>query len=145
MDHRRWGRGVRCTEAVVEDEAVVKGDVEEAVLARLVAGETASPVAATYDLDRKTVCAWRARATLLAPRAASLTGRAPEVAFNSEVLARELRTHFGYAGTAQTVLRFILPLRLAARRPIATVRFETPPGQQAQGDFGQRRVWIGGE
>jgi len=25
----------------------------------------------------------------------------------------------------------------------ATVRFETPPGAQAQVDFGQVRVWIG--
>jgi transposase len=156
MDDRRWGRGVLCTEALVEDDAVVKGDVVEAVLARLAAGETVSAVAAAYDLDRKTVRAWRARgayrpraprerATLLAPHAAWLTGRAPEVDFNSEVLARELRTHFGYTGTVQTVLRFIRPLRLAAQRPIATVRFETPPGQQAQVDFGQRRVWIGGE
>jgi transposase len=145
MDDRRWGRGVLCTEALVEDDAVVKGDVVEAVLARLAAGETVSAVAAAFDLDRKTVRAWRARATLLAPHAAWLTGLAPEVDFNSEVLARELRTHFGYASTVQTVLRFIRPLRLAAQRPIATVRFETPPGQQAQVDFGQRRVWIRGE
>ncbi len=65
--------------------------------------------------------------------------------FNSEVLARELRTYFGYTRTVQTVPRSIRPLRLAAQRPIATVRFETPPGQQAQVDFGQRRVWIGGD
>ncbi len=135
---------------------MVKGDVVEAVLARLAAGETVSAVAAAYDLDRKTVRAWRARgayrlraprerAKLLAPHAAWLTGRAPEVDFNSEVLARELRTHFGNTGTVQTVLRFIRPQRLAAQRPVATVRFETPPGQQAQVDFGQRRVLIGGD
>ena len=146
MDDRRWGRGVLCTEALVEDDAVVKGDVVETVLARLAAGETVSAVEAAFDLDRKTVRAWRARgayrpraprerATLVAPHAAWLTGRAPEVDFNSEVLARELRTHFGYTGTVQTVLRFIRPLRLAAQRPSATVRFDTPPGQQAQMDL----------
>jgi hypothetical protein len=61
MDDRRWGRGVLCTEALVEDDAVVKGDVVEAVLARLAAGETVSAVAAAYDLNRKTVRAWRER------------------------------------------------------------------------------------
>jgi transposase len=31
---------------------------------------------------------------------------------------------------------------VAARQPPGTRRFETEPGQQAQVDFGQRRVWI---
>ncbi len=72
------GPGVFCTEALVEDDAVVKGVMVEAVLARLAAGETVSVVAAAFDLDRKMVRAWRAlgayrprapreRATLLAP------------------------------------------------------------------------------
>jgi hypothetical protein len=91
MDDRRCGRGVLCTEALVDDDAVVRGDVVEAVLARVAAGETVSAVATAYDLDRKTVRAW-----------------------------------------------------LATQRPIATVRVETPPDQQAQVDFGQRRVRIGG-
>jgi hypothetical protein len=30
MDDRRWGRGVLCTEALVEDDAAVSGDVDEA-------------------------------------------------------------------------------------------------------------------
>lgn len=68
--------------------------------------------------------------------------RAPEVEFNASVLTREFRER-GYGGSAQQVLRFVRPLRVAARQPAATVRFETPPGQQAQVDFGQRRVWIG--
>ena len=154
MADRRVGRGVLCTEALVEDDAMVKADVVEAVLARLAAGESVAAVAAAFDLDRKTVRAWRTRggyrpraprerATLLAAHAAWLTARAPELAFNSVVLTRELRQHHQYRGTEQTVLRFIRPLRLAAQRPAATVRFETAPGQQAQVDFGQRRVWIG--
>ncbi|MCC6930470.1 MAG: transposase [Gemmatimonadaceae bacterium] len=88
------------------------------------------------------VCAARARPSILAPHAAWLTARAPEVAFNSAVLFRELVTHFGYPGSAQQVLRFVRPLRVAARVAKATVRFETPPGQQAQVDVGQVRVWI---
>ena len=37
--------------------------------------------------------------------------------------------------------RAIVPLRATAT-PTATVRFETGPGEQAQVDFGQVRVWI---
>lgn len=154
MDDTVVGRGVLCTEALVEDDAVVKAEVVEAVLARLAAGESVSAVAAAYELDRKTVRAWRARGgyrpraprdrpRLLEAHEAWLKGRAPEVGYNSVVLHRELQAHFGYAGTVQTVLRFIRPWRLAAQRPKATVRFETAPGQQGQVDFGQRRVWIG--
>ena len=36
--------------------------------------------------------------------------RAPEVDFNSVVLYRELVTYFGYAGSAQQVLRFVRSL-----------------------------------
>ena len=68
--------------------------------------------------------------------------RALEVEFNSAVLYRELVTHFGYAGSAQQVLRFVRPLRVATRQTRATVRFETEPGQQAQVDFGQFAVWV---
>ena len=80
---------------------------------------------------------------MLDAHATWLTARAPEVDFNSAVLYRELVTHFGYAGSAQQVLRFVRPLRVAARQTRATARFETEPGQQAQVDFGQCRVWVG--
>jgi transposase len=130
--------------------------VVDEVLARLGRGEPVKRLAAEYGVDRKTIRAWRARGryqpraprprkSILAPHAAWLTARAPEVDFNSAVLHRELVTHFGYPGSAQQVLRFVRPLRVAARPPRATVRFETPPGQQAQVDFGQRRVWIAEE
>jgi hypothetical protein len=46
MDDKQWGRGVRCIEALVEDDAVVKGSVVEAVLVCLAAWETVSEVAA---------------------------------------------------------------------------------------------------
>jgi transposase len=85
----------------------------------------------------------RPRHSILDPHAAWLTARAPEVDFNSVGLYRELVTHFGYRGSRQQVLRFVRPWRVAARAVSATVRFETPPGQQAQVDFGQRRVWSG--
>jgi transposase len=131
----------------------LKPEIVEELLARLGRGEPVRRLALEYGLDRKTVRAWRARgryqpraprprSSILGPHVAWLTARAPEVDFNAAVLYRELGTHFGYRGSAQQVLRFVRPLRLAARRPRATVRFETPPGQQAQVDFGQRRVWL---
>jgi transposase len=59
------------------------------------------------------------------------------------VLHRELQT-LGFAGTYQQVQRAIQPLRVdRAWATVATVRFETTPGQQAQVDFGQTRLWIG--
>jgi transposase len=132
---------------------VLKPDVVEELVARLAKGEPVKRLATEYGVDRKTVRAWRARGryqpraprlrkSILDAHAAWLTERAPEVDFNSAVLYRELVTHFGYTGSAQQVLRFVRPLRVAARRPRGTVRFETPPGQQAQVDFGQRQVWI---
>lgn len=135
---------------------VLKPDVVDELLARLAKGEPVKRLALEYGVDRKTVRAWRARGryqprgrrprkSMLDPHAVWLAGRAPEVDFNSAVLYRELVTHFGYTGSEQQVLRFVRPLRVAARRPRATVRFETPPGQQAQVDFGQRQVWIADE
>jgi transposase len=134
----------------------LKPEVVDEVLARLGRGEPVKRLATEYGIDRKTVRAWRARGqyqpraprarkSILDPHVAWLTGRAPEVDFNSAVLYRELVTHFGYAGSEQQVLRFVRPLRVAARPRRATARFETPPGQQAQVDFGQRLVWIAEE
>jgi transposase len=144
----RW-TGPGSAEAV----PVLKPEVVEELLVRLVHGEKIKPLAAEYGVDRKTIRAWRARGryqpraprprkSMLDPHADWLTARAPEVDYNSAVLYRELVTHFGYTGSAQQVLRFVRPLRVAARQPRATVRFETEPGQQAQADFGQCRVWI---
>ena len=137
----------------VEAVPVLKPEMVAELLARLGRGESVKGLALEYGVDRKTIRAWRARGGYIprAPRprtsildahAAWLTARAPEVDFNSSVLYRELVTHFDYDGSAQQVLRFVRPLRVAARAPHATVRFETPPGQQAQVDFGQRHVWI---
>jgi transposase len=132
---------------------VLKEQVVEEVLVRLRRGEPLLAVARALDLDAKTVRAWRRRGgyrprqprvriSILAPYQAWLQARAPEVDFNAAVLYRELRAQ-GYAGSAVHVRRAVRPGRLAAREPHATMRFETPPGQQAQVDFGQRRVWIG--
>jgi transposase len=109
-------------------------------------------IARRLDLDRKTVrrclkqSEWRpyrrpARTdTLLAEHVDFLRERAPMVRYSAQVLYQELRLR-GFAGGYDTVRRFVQPLRavesLAER---ATVRFETPPGQQSQIDWGCSRV-----
>jgi transposase len=123
------------------------------VVQALVRGDAVAAVARAYGLDRKTVRAWRrrgrhrprvARPTVsqLDPYRAWLTVRAPEVGFNASVLHRELCEQ-GFAGSVIIVRRAVVPLRHAAVPSPATVRFETAPGEQAQVDFGQVRVWIG--
>jgi transposase len=116
---------------------------------------TVSAIARRFDLDRKTVrrClrqqAWQRyeRAprtdTLLAEHAEFLQRRAAEVQYSARILYQELRQHRGYRGSYDTVKRFVQPLRavrLQAER--ALTRFETPPGQQSQIDWGQARVWF---
>jgi transposase len=53
---------------------------------------------------------------------------------NCVVLLRELRAQ-GYTGSYTILKDYVQPLR-RRRAPIATVRFETRPGEQAQIDFG---------
>jgi transposase len=134
--------------------AVLKEQQVQEVLGRLARGESVSAVAEGLGLDRKTVRGWRRqgawhprrvsrRRSILDEQAGWLRARAPEVGYNCAVLLRELQGR-GYRGSLGQVHRFVRPLRVAARQAArATVRFETPPGQQAQVDFGQRRVWIG--
>lgn len=65
--------------------------------------------------------------------------------WNGAVILRELQKA-GYTG-GHTILRdYIQPkraMRSAGERK--TVRFETPPGQQLQSDWGQVDVWIAGQ
>ena len=115
-----------------------------------------SEIARQLELDRKTVRgilqarAWQpyTRAeradTLLADHAAYLRSRAPAVQYSARILFQELRRERRYRGSYETVKRFVRPLRAAehaAER--ATVRFETPPGQQSQIDWGQARIHFG--
>ena len=140
--------GNRSPETLMVKEAVV-----EAVVAALARGATVLAVARAYDLDPKTVRTWRQRGQygarrpasrrgggLLDPFAIWLEARAPEVGFNAVVLHRELRER-GFTGSEIIVRRAVRPWRLAAT-PAATVRYESAPGEQAQVDFGQQRVWI---
>jgi transposase len=132
---------------------MLREDVVREVLARLGRGEHVKAIARELGIDKKTIKRWRQRgawrtrtprvyAKAIDAHRAFLERRGPEVGWNGMVLLRELRTH-GFAGGYQQVQRALQPLRTtrqwAAR---ATVRFETGPGEQAQIDFGQLRVWI---
>jgi transposase len=103
-------------------------------------------------LDRKTVRrlleleAWRPYArpapavTLLTPFTAFLEARAPAVQYSARILFQELRQQ-QYAGSYETVKRFVQPRRTAAGALAGTqTRFETAPGQQSQIDWGQAQV-----
>lgn len=63
---------------------------------------------------------------------------------NADVVRQELAAEHGISVCLRHVERRVASwrreLKVAAR---ATVRFETPPGQQLQVDFGETRVWIG--
>lgn len=64
---------------------------------------------------------------------------------NADVVRQDLARELGLEVSLRTVQRAVEPLRRELRaEAIATVRFETPPGQQMQIDFGSTSVEIGG-
>ena len=65
---------------------------------------------------------------------------------NAAVVHEELWRELGITVSLRTVERAVEAHRDELRaEAVATTRFETPPGQQMQVDFGQRRVRIGDE
>lgn len=133
---------------------MLKEDVVQEVLARLARGEGVKTIARELGVDRKTVKRWR-RLGRWQPRhersqrrevdlyRERLTQRGPEVGWNAVVLHREL-VGLGFTGSVQQVRRAIRPWRAEARHAtVATMRYETGPGEQAQVDFGQLHIWIG--
>jgi transposase len=109
-----------------------------------------SEIARRLDLDRKTVrrclhqSEWRPyerapRAeTLLSEHAQYLTERAAQVNYSARILYQELRARRSYAGSYDTVKRFVAPLRESQQaEELCQMRFETAPGKQSQIDWGQ--------
>jgi transposase len=120
-------------------------------------GQTVSAIARDLDLDRKTVRAclrqaqWMpyrreaAVSTLLAAHRQWLDERAPQVHYSARILYQELRAERAWAGSYETVKLAVRPLRAAASLDALTqCRFETQPGEQAQVDWGQVTVRLGG-
>lgn len=128
-------------------------DVVREVQARLERGEKIKRIARELGIDRKTVKRWwrqggwkpqsRQRPRGIDPYGEFVRRRGPEVDWNAVVLHRELGA-LGFSGGYQQVQRFVHPLRAEqSGAEAATVRFETEPGEQAQVDFGETRLWIG--
>jgi transposase len=138
-------------------EALVLGQQQwEAVHDRRRRGHSISAIAGELGLDRKTVrsclrkAAWRpyqraAASSVLDPHREWLAARAPEVNYSARILWQELCAQRGFAGSYVIVRRAMAPLRLAATASSLTqCRFETGPGEQAQCDWGQVSVPLGG-
>lgn len=136
------------------EKGMLGAELVREMVARKERGEGIKRIARELGVDRKTVKhwlklgGWQPRRKQRRPRpidrfAEFIEGRGPEVGWNGVVLHRELRG-LGFSGSYQQVQRFLKPHR--ARRKwseLATVRFETAPGEQAQVDYGQLQVWIG--
>jgi transposase len=142
------------TEAGLAEEGMVGQELVREMIARRERGDGMKQIARELGVDRKTVKRWLSLGEWQprrAPRhgrqldrfAEYIEGRAPEVGFNSVVLHRELKA-LGFTGGLMQVQRFVRPYRDQRRwSELATVRFETGPGEQAQVDYGQLWVWIG--
>jgi transposase len=142
------------TEAGVAEERMLGVDLVREMVARRERGEGIKRIARELGVDRKTVKRWlrlgswqpRQVRHLLRPIdqfVEFIRQRAPEVGWNGVVLHREL-AGLGFSGSYQQVRRFLKPYRAQRRwSELATVRFETEPGEQAQVDYGQLQVWIG--
>jgi transposase len=77
----------------------------------------------------------RGRASKLDPFKAYIHQRLNAGVDNGEVLLREIRAQ-GYTG-GHSILRAYIQAFRQPRQPLATARFETNPGEQAQVDFGR--------
>jgi transposase len=152
-----------CSEAATvsgsnpDTEGIVIGQQQwQAIHERRAAGQSISAIAREMDLDRKTVrnCAlqqaWApyqrkvSGASLLDAHRAWLAQRAPQVHYSARIVHQELQAR-GFTGSYETVKLAVRPLRAAASVASLTQRrFETGPGEQAQVDWGQLTVPIGG-
>jgi transposase len=131
-------------------------DLVQEMVARRERGAGIKQIARELGVDRKTVKRWlklgrwqprepQRRARQLDRFAEFMERRAPEVGFNSAVLYRELRG-LGFTGGIVQVQRWLRPRREQRKwSELATVRFETGAGEQAQVDYGQLWIWIGAQ
>jgi transposase len=134
-----------------EEELLGQGTVG-AIREMRLRGKSKKAIARELDLDIKTVRKWsreewspqrrQPRGVALMLYEDVIAKRFAEVGYNAMVLYRELQDA-GYEGSPRSVRRFVGRLREAARPEVATLRFETGPGEQAQVDWGMIGVWIG--
>jgi len=131
---------------------LVDEGMAEAIRRMRAAGMAKKAIARELRLDIKTVRKWATtdwkpqRRERKRPEVAKydewIRKRFPEVGYSAKVLHREL-AELGYGGSYVTVQRYVRPLRTAPQPEVATARYETSPGAQAQVDWGMLNVWIG--
>ena len=136
------------------EERMLRGDLVREIVARKERGEGVKRIARELGVDRKTVRRWlrlgawqprrpRPRRRPIDQFTEFIAQRGPEVGWNGVVLQREL-TGLGFTGSYQQLQRYLKPYRAQRKwAELATVRFETGPGEQAQVDYGQLRVGVG--
>jgi len=79
----------------------------------------------------------------LTQHAVWLAERAPQVNYSARILFQQLQSTRSYQGSYDTVRNAVRPLRIEATvASLTQCRFETGPGEQAQVDWGQVRVWF---
>ena len=130
-------------ESGLAEELMLKGDLVREMVARKARGEGVKRIARELGVDRKTVRrwlrvgGWQPRRPQLRRRPIDqftefITRRGPEVGWNGVVLHREL-AGLGFSGSYQQVQRYLKPYRAQRKwAELATVRFETGPGEQAR-------------
>ncbi len=139
------------------ETSVIAEQQWRAIRERGAAGMAVSEIAREFDLDRKTVRkalkgeSWQPyrretpAPTLLDAHWEWLLERAPQVHYSARILYQELTHGRGFTGCYETVKLAVRPLRAeAALAGLTQRRFETAPGEQAQCDWGQVTVPLGG-
>lgn len=139
------------------ETSVIAEQQWHAIRERGTAGMSVSKIARELDLDRKTVRkalrggSWQPyrreapAPTLLDEHRGWLLERAPQVHYSARILYQELKHERGFTGCYETVKLAVRPLRAeAALAGLTQRRFETAPGEQAQCDWGQVTVPLGG-
>ena len=133
------------------EERMLRGDLVREIVARKERGEGVKRIARELGVDRKTVRRWlrlggwqprrpRPRRRPIDQFTEFIAQRGPEVGWNGVVLQREL-TGLGFTGSYQQLQRYLKPYRAQRKwAELATMRFETGPGEQAQVDYGQLRA-----
>jgi transposase len=133
---------------------MVKGDLWHEIHSRWKLKESKKSIARALQLDIKTVrkilrqkqpqgySREKQESLILKPHKSYILKRLAAVGYCAQAIYEELRL-MGYRGSYDVVKRFVSPLREEAEIE-ATVRFETPPGQQGQADWGQCWTMIAG-
>jgi len=128
-----------------EDFAVIRALHERGVYQKDIATQLGvHPKTVSRALRRKGAPAPKRakRGEKLDPYKASVDRLLAQGVWNAVVILRQIQAE-GYTGKV-TMLRLYIQPKRALRQGRATVRFETPPGQQLQSDWGEVVVEIAG-